>query len=247
MLRWQEEGEDVLITDPKEPIWVKTPLSGPERSLVKRSGKFKLLEDGTLEGDVTVEYTGHFAIERKEENDDDSQAQREESLKDELKARMSTAELSEIRIENVNDPTKPFLYAYHIRVPGYAQRTGKRLFVQPGVFQKGLSPVFSAGERKYPIYFHYPWSEADDVTIDLPEGYSLDSPDAPAGFKSGQISEYEPQLSQTSDGRALVYKRKFFFGGGGNILFPAASYSQLKYFFTELQKQDSHMLSLKSQ
>ena len=63
---------------------------------------------------------------------------------------------------------KPFIYKYHVRVPEYAQRTGKRLFLQPGFFLKGIDPMFSAGTRRYPIYFHYPWSEEDKITIDLP-------------------------------------------------------------------------------
>jgi len=245
MLRWQEEGEQALITDPKQPVWIDTPLSAPDKSRVKRIAKLKLSEDGTLEGDVRMEYTGHFAIEKKEENDDDSPSQREETLKDEIKARISTAELSDIRIENVVDPVKPFVYAFHLRAPGYAQRTGKRLFLQPAVFQRGVGPLFSTSERKYQVYFHYPWSESDDVTIDIPAGYALDNADAPAPFSGGAISEYRPTLAATKDGRTLVYRRDFFFGGGGNILFPVNAYTQLKAYFDQVHKQDNHTLSLK--
>src|SRR6266850_3074219 len=57
MLRWQEEGEQALITDPKQPVWINTPLSEPEKSLIKRRAKLKLTDDGTLEGDVELAYT----------------------------------------------------------------------------------------------------------------------------------------------------------------------------------------------
>lgn len=245
MLRWQEEGLSALITDPKQPVWVETPLSPPEKSRVRRIAKLKLTEDGTLEGDVQIEFTGHMAIERKEDNDDDSPSQREESLKESLKARMSTAELSNISIENVIDPVKPLVYSYHLRVPGYAQRTGKRIFLQPALFQHGIPPLFSASERKNPVYFHYPWSESDEVTIDLPRGYALDNPDAPTPFASKPISEYKPSAAITQDGRTLIYKREFYFGGGGNILFPVGAYKQLKTFFDALNKEDNHTVTLK--
>jgi hypothetical protein len=245
MLRWQEEGEQALITDPKQPVWVVTPLSEPEKSLIKRRAKLKLTDDGTLEGDVELAYTGQLAIERKEANDDDSVSQREESLKDEVKASLSTAELANIRIENVTDPVKPFIYNYHIRVPGYAQRTGKRLFLQPAFFQHGNNPLFSASAREYPVYFHYPWREDDEVTIDLPEGFTLDNADAPAAFSGGPVGEYKPGIAVTKDGRTLIYRRNFFFGGGGIILFPATSYPQVKNFFDMLNKQDNHTISLK--
>jgi hypothetical protein len=245
MLRWQEEGEQALITDPKQPVWLNTPMSEPEKSLVKRRAKLTLSEDGTIEGDVELTYTGHFAIERKEDNDDDSVSQREESLTNEVKALMSTAELANIRVENVTDPVKPFVYTYHIRVPGYAQRTGKRLFLQPAFFQHGIGPLFSSSTRQYPVYFHYPWLEDDEVTFDLPQGFVLDNADAPAPFGGGAVGEYKPRIGVTKDGRTLIYKRDFFFGRNGNIVFPVNSYSQLKNFFDMLNKQDNHTITLK--
>lgn len=245
MLPWWKEGERGLMLDPKEPTWVETPISSPEKSQLKRKAKLKLSYDGALEGDVQIEFTGQLAIERKEENDDESPNQREDTLREEVKTRMSTAELSNLRIENVTDPVKPFVYGFHVRVPGYAQRTGKRLFLQPAFFEHGIGPLFSASDRKYSIYFHYPWSEDDEVTIELPAGFALDSADAPASFSGGAVSDYKVNLLATADGHTLIYKRKFFFGGGGTISFPVASYTQLKTYFDMLQKQDSHTIALK--
>ena len=245
MLRWQEEGVETLVTDPKNSVFVTTPLSEPDKSKEKRTAKLKLSEDGTLEGDVRVEYTGHVAAETKEDLDDESPQQREDSLKDEIKASMSTAELTDIKIENVTDPEKPFAYSFHLRVPGYAQRTGKRLFLQPAVFQHGKEAMFTTAERKYPVYFSYPWSEEDEVRIELPEGFMLDNPDAPQPFSAGSISEYKLALAVTSDKKTLISKRTFYFGGGGNILYRAENYSQLKALFDNLHQADNHTITLK--
>jgi hypothetical protein len=212
---------------------------------MKRIAKLSLSEDGTIEGEVTVEYSGHLGVERKEWDDEESPAQREETLRESIKARMSTAELADISIENVTDPQKPYTYKYKIKVPGYAQRTGKRLFLQPAFFQYGVRPLFSTSTRKHDVYFNYPWSEEDEVTVALPEGFTLDSADAPAPFSSAPISEYKPSASVSKDGRTVIYRRKFYFGGGGNILFPVASYGQLKTYFDQLHKQDNHILTLK--
>ncbi|MBC7929699.1 MAG: DUF3857 domain-containing protein [Rubrivivax sp.] len=250
MLRWQEEGQLTLIADEKEPTWIMSPISSPDKSLEKHTGKFKLSEDGTLEGDVKIEYTGHRAADFKEYNDDESPDAREELLKDKFKGRMAGAEITNIKVENVTDPVKPFTYTFHVRVPGYAQRTGKRLFVQPAFFQHGTGPMFPTSGRNYDVYFHYPWAEEDLVEIELPEGFALDNPEAPAPMSAGEISQYQPTAQITTDGRLLIYKRKFYFGanrqtGGSSLLFPPTTYATLKAYFDGISKLDGHTMALK--
>jgi Domain of Unknown Function with PDB structure (DUF3857)/Transglutaminase-like superfamily len=244
MLRWQEEGVDALLADAR-PTWIMTPMSSPDKSKEKRTATLRLDENGTLEGDITVEYTGHLAVERKVLNEDDSPVQREENLKEAVKGRLSSAELSNIVIENPVDSAKPFVYKYHVRVPEYAQRTGKRLFFQPGYFHKGIDALFSAGTRRYPIYFHFPWSEEDKITFTLPKGYALDSADRPAPINAGEICKHEVKMGVTNDQTTLMYNRTFFFGGNDAVLFPVENYNQIKRLFDEINKADSHMITLK--
>ena len=42
--------------------------------------------------------------------DEESETQREETLKEEIKAQMSAAEITNIKIENVTDHVKPLVY-----------------------------------------------------------------------------------------------------------------------------------------
>jgi hypothetical protein len=245
MLRWQEEGLNALVTDPKEPVWARTPMSAAEKSVVKRTGTLKLDDEGTLEGDVRIEYTGHLAVERKEENDEESPAQREQRLREEVEAQMSTAEVSDVRIENVTDPVKPFVYTYHVRVPGYAQRTGKRLFLRPAFFQSGIGALFSTSDRKNNVYFHYPWSEEDNLTIDLPEGFALDNADKPAPVEINDVASHKVSIAVTKDSRTLIYKRFFLFGGKESIYFPRNVYAPLKQYFDAINKADAHTITLK--
>ncbi|MET0646727.1 MAG: DUF3857 domain-containing protein [Pyrinomonadaceae bacterium] len=246
MKPWPVEAQDVLVTDPKLPVWVRSVAAGPDKSVERRSGKFKLSGDGTLEGDVRIEYTGHLAVEKKEFNDEDSPAEREKMVVEMWKTQMG-AEVTDLRVENVTDPVQPFVYAFHVRVPGYAQRTGKRLFLQPAFFQKGLAPRFTVATRRHEVYFRHPWSEEDRVEITLPEGFTFDNAETPAGFSAGDLSKYEPAAGVSRDGRTLVYTRRFYFGQGGDqmLRFPAGSYANLKGYFDQVSKHDGHTLALK--
>ena len=35
------------------------------------------------------------------------------------------------------------------------------------------APMFPNATRKYPVYFHYPWSEEDSVQVKLPDDYEF--------------------------------------------------------------------------
>ncbi|HUR97561.1 MAG TPA: DUF3857 and transglutaminase domain-containing protein [Pyrinomonadaceae bacterium] len=246
MMVWYEEDTWALLVGAKNFSWQITPLTEPAQSESKRSGKFTLMEDGALEGSAHIEYTGHTALTYRLENYDESPTKLEENLKNEIKARFSTAEISEIKIENLTDPNKPLVHEYKIKVPGYAQKTGKRLFLQPGFFEYGSEPMFSSATRKYDVAFRYPWSENDKITVALPPGYDLDNADAPGMLADPQkISSLDIRMSVDKTHNTLMYDRKFFFGGGGNILFPSGSYTAVKNLFDSFQKSEVHAITLK--
>ncbi|MGI8883591.1 MAG: DUF3857 domain-containing protein [Pyrinomonadaceae bacterium] len=243
---WHDENTVGMVINANNHSWIKTPLTDQGKSLSKRIGKLKLLEDGTLEGTIRVEHTGHQAISRRESGFRDSANKREEDLRDEIKRRVSTAEISAVSIENFDDAAKPLTYVYKVRVPNYAQKTGKRLFLQPGFFEYGSSPVFSSATREYDIAFPYPWSESDTVEIELPKGFALDNADAPGVIAdSSKIGALDIKMSIDSARNTISYKRNFHFGGGGNILFPAASYKAVKNLFDAFHKADTHTITLK--
>jgi transglutaminase-like putative cysteine protease len=242
MLRWQEEGILALVTDQKEPQLVQTPLSPPEKSVKKRTAKLRLNEDGSLEGEARIEYTGHFAVEMKEDNDEEAAEQREKKLKNSVNERLGGAEISDIKIEGANDPIKPFVYSYKIRVPGYAERTGKRLFLQPAFFQKGVGPLFPTSGRQHDVYFHYTWTEEDQVVIELPEGYALDNAEKPGDLAFGNLGYCNVKIGVTQDQRRLEYNRSFQFTG---MLFGKEHYPNLKKAFDVLHERDNHAITLK--
>ncbi|MGB7201073.1 MAG: DUF3857 domain-containing protein [Pyrinomonadaceae bacterium] len=245
-LVWYEEDSAAEVVSEKHLEWIQTPLSDHEFSITKRMGKFKLLEDGSLEGDVTVELNGQQAINYRIDNFDETPTKLEEQLIDDIKRQMSTAEVSAITIENLTDGNKPLVQRYKVRVPNYAQKTGKRLFLQPNFFEYGNPAVFSSSTRKYDIYFQYPWSENDNIEIIWPTGFELDNADAPGVIAdAAKIGMLDARINVDKVNRLLMFKRKFHFGGGGNILFGSATYTPLKGLFDAFHKADSHTITLR--
>lgn len=247
LIRWQEEGQQALISDPKDGFFVITPYAQPERSKRQRSGVFKLLEDGSLEGTVSYTYTGHVAETEKEHYQEMTPAQQEEDWKDSMTRRLSTAELSKFQMQNATDPLKPVIVTHEVSVPGYATRTGKRILLQPAFFERNLGPRFSESTRRWDIYFDYGWSEEDSVTIEAPEGWVLDQPTAPASSTFGDVGDYTVKLQQTRDGKKIIYSRHFSWGRDLKLLLPAEIYPNVKKAFDFVRDQDNFTVTLKPQ
>jgi hypothetical protein len=247
MLVWYEEGQYALITD-KKVNWVRTPISAPQQSLAKRSGKLRLAEDGTLTGEIKIEYTGHLASSRRSAIDEESPAQREARIRGQLKDRLSAAEISGVSIENIANGSKPLIYTYQARVPGYAQKTGKRLFIQPNFFETGGKPAFTSNERRYDLYFSYGWAEEDSITIELPAGYELDNADVPNPIRASGICEDMVKMAVVKEeGKtSLAYQRSFFFGATNDLLvFKVDQYKSIKGLFDMINRVDTHTITLK--
>jgi Transglutaminase-like superfamily len=244
-LVWNEEAVSAILVGENGYDLNLTSSTDQDKNNSKRTGKFALSEDGALEGTMNIEYSGQAAIIRRQNGFDDSEQKRLDDFKDEWKDQMSTAEISDIRLENFADNSKPLVYSCKVRVPNYAQKTGKRLFLQPGFFEYGNKPIFSDSKRIHDIFFRYPWSENDDIQIELPKNYALDSADAPVdNGDSGDISSQKVKM-MVEKGTTLQYKRTFYFGKGGRTLFPSNAYPALKGLFDKFQQSDSHTLTLK--
>jgi hypothetical protein len=161
-----------------------------------------------------------------------------------MAGRLPGIEMTAVHVDNVTEADKPYTTRYHLKIPGYAQRTGSRMFVQPAVFQKGIPPEFPAPTRHYPVFFEYAWKEVDRVRIELPAGYELESPEAPAPVALPPVGGFATDLARTPDGRWIEMTRQLFFGGGGRLQFPVEGYSALKQFFDEVAKADAQTLTL---
>lgn len=245
-INWYEENVKAMAISKDRFSWIVPPLSTPKQSSARRGGRFELKPDGTLEGKVTLEFEGHQAITRRRAGYDSTGSKREESIKEEFSGQMSGAEVTGVSVENFDDTSKPLRYVFNIRVPNYAQKAGKRLIFQPGFFEYGTSPLFSSATRINSIYFRFPWSQQDSVEFKLPAGYALENPETPAIVSdSSGVTKLTVTMRTDRKANILFYSREFYFGAGGNILFPASVYPALKALFDGFYKADTAVLSLK--
>ena len=245
-LPWQREDVRTFVVTGQSNSWRSTPMSNYSKSPARREGNFTLAADGTLEGEIKLEFEGHQAISRRRDGFMDSPEKRQETIKEEIKKKASTAEISNVSVLHFDDSSKPLTYVMKVKVPNYASKAGRRMIIQPGFFEFGATPIFSSATRTHSVYFPYPWSETDNIQIKLPPGYELDNADRPGDVgDNGGIAKNTIAISLDTNSNVLIYNRKFHFGGGGMILFPAGSYAPLKNLFDAFHKADTHAIAIR--
>ena len=243
MLPWWEESQEALILDPKDPVFATTPLSLPSRSLARRAGVLRLKPDGTLEGEVRETYTGHMAYRRKEDLDDLSASARREEVLREIQARWASSTVESLHISGVDDPLEPYATSYRVSIANYAERAGKRLLLQPVMFERGSTPIFTASTRTHWMYFPYPWAVEDSVTIELPDGFEVEADQAPEPMSVGKTITH--RMAAEVDGRTVRLHRYFAYGMDGTILIEPVEYDRVKKSFEAIQQRDGYAVGLR--
>ena len=243
MLRWEEEGMPALLTDAKAPEFATATPSQPTQNQEKRVATLNLSADGQLEGTVREELTGQVAFRERRRMSGKTAADCEKAFTEAIHQYVSNAEVENLKIQNRDDLDQPLTVSYRLKIPGFATRTGKRLFFQPAIFHANRTSLFPSSTRANPVFFPFAWTEDDTVAITMPAGFALDHADVPAPIKVGRI-DYETR-AQILNGKTFSYHRSFRVGEGGSVTFPVTVYAAVKKVFDAVQESDNHSITLK--
>jgi len=171
LLSWYEMDVPGLRIEKDNGTWLLTTMPQPSDAGVDRKAILHLDDSGTLDGKITVTYKGLSALWRRIDEQDEDDAERKRFLEEELKSYISAP--SEVQLTNTpdwNNPSPTLVAEYNLKVPSWTSSTGRRTLLAIGLFGAGEKHVFEGATRVHPIYFSYPYSDLDDITITLPAG-----------------------------------------------------------------------------
>jgi hypothetical protein len=238
-LRWNHTATDGLKLDKKGGTFVKAPPVTYDKSVIRRTAQATLEENGTLKSNVTIEFKGAEALEHRLDELDNDDAGRKKDLEDELKEWLPKGAIVKMEASQGWEATdEPLVARFSVEVPDYASTAGKRLLAPAYLFQLKQNQAFTHGQRKYPVYFPYPFTEADSVSIAVPSGFTIES--VPQQ-RDAKLPYARYQNTSQFDGLHLVTQRNLFFNG---VYFPLEKYSELKDFFGTVQTGDEQQAVL---
>lgn len=239
VVRWNHTETDALKLDKKGVSFVKPPSIAFDKSITRRSAQLSIDKDGKLTGNVTLELQGQEALERRIDGLDRDEAGRRKALEEELKELLpSGAVVKATDAKGWDNNADPLVVTFSLEVPAYASVAGKLLIVPACLFQTRQNRAFTHADRKYPVYFPYPFAEQDYVSIEVPSGFSLES--VPQQ-QDASLKYARYQSVSQFDGTRLIMQRRLAFNG---IYVPLDKYSELKDFFSKVKTGDEQQAVL---
>ncbi len=175
LLPWVETGVEGLRMDKDGGTWIKTTLPESADSQIKRKADLKLMSDtGSLEGKLTVTYTGLEAQRRRLEERNQDDTERQAFLENEVKEYVPAA----AEVELANKPEwksseRSLVAEFNLKIPGWTAAAGRRALLPVGIFSATEKHVFDHADRVHPMYFEFPQQRVDEISIDLPSGWQV--------------------------------------------------------------------------
>jgi hypothetical protein len=177
LLPWFETGVQGLQLDKDGGTWIQTTLPDSSTSKIQRTANLKINPDtGGLEGKLTVTFTGLEASRRRLEERNEDETERKKFLEEQIQEYIPAA--TEVELTNKpewKDSAMPLVAEYNLKVPGWVSGAGRRVLVSVGLFSATEKHVFDHAERVHPIYFDFPSEKTDDISIELPLGWQINS------------------------------------------------------------------------
>jgi hypothetical protein len=176
LLPWSETSTQGLKLDKDGGSWITTSLPESNDSQIKRKADLKLTQEGSLEGKLTVTYSGLELLYHRLEERNQDEAQRKKLLEDEVRYMIPAS----IEVELTNKPDwsssdSKLVAEFDLKVPGWVSGAGKRALMPVGLFGATEKHTYEHATRVHPLYFHYASEKVDDITIELPLGWQVSS------------------------------------------------------------------------
>jgi hypothetical protein len=241
LLPWPETAVQGLLPDKSGSTWVHTLVPTPTQTRTERHADLTLSEDGNLEGTVTVTFSGLEAARQRSEERNADDTERKTHLEDMLKACVPMS--AEVKLTNQPDwknPGSPLAGAFSLKVPGWGAAAGRRVIVPVGLFSAHEKHLFDHAQRAHPIYVEYPYSESDDIDIQIPAGWKVSS--LPKGWQdTGKVVTYSFTTSSEKEKLHLARSLTVDF-----ILMDAKYYPALRAYFQQIKSTDDQQVVLET-
>lgn len=151
---------------------------------------------------------------------------------------LSTYNVNQFKYTETASPLPKMKEELDVTAPGYAIISGKRLFIVPNILNRNGRLLEEESDRKVDFVFHSAYSDIDDIEIEIPEGYLIESLPQEVTVKSAFGNYF---ASVKLEGNKIIYHRTMDKFSGR---FPANMQAEVIRFYGDIYKADRNKVVL---
>ncbi len=211
-------------------VLVRTPSTPSQKNLQQRRISVTLNESGSGTATVKTLWTGN--------QQDDQLALVNLAPIDKEKwvithVRLPSFRLTAADFSDIQPRQDAISMTFSLDLPRYASVSGKRLFFQPNLLERGASVPPDLKERKYPVRRSYGYLDIDTVSYTLPPGFAVETSPTPTVLEKS-FARYSSNV--TVHGNTLTYTRLMEFKSPE---IPAVLYKDYQEFMRQVVQADN--------
>lgn len=197
------------------------------------------VQEGSIKGKSRVALTNHKALDFRE-----SYIKRnKEDFLEASENKYNGIVVDNFEVKNETQLIKPIVFSYDVLAEEQVDIISDKIYLNPMLFLRTIENPFKLEKRDYPIDFGYPQSEKYNISIELPEGYKIESMPAVSVFKLlGGVGSFDYNITESNGKLQLVINYSI----NASIIEPDY-YTDLKEFFNQIVIKEYEKIILSKQ
>ncbi len=131
----------------------------------------KIDSDGIVSGVERDVYTNLVALQKRKRNNNTG----EDDLITKLEKDFDYIEIDEFKTINEENIAKSLIYQFKFEADNQVEIIGDKMYFSPLLFHTQKENPFKLKDRKFPVDFGTPWEDKFTISIEIPEGYKVES------------------------------------------------------------------------
>lgn len=239
LLPWEESDTYGIRLDKVWADLVQIPPANSADAIIERTGSFHLDKDGNLLGKLEVNFHGQEALSRQLHAQNADEPARKKDLEEEARKWLPQGATAKLTSATGWEGSNGILKAvFEVEAPSFGSQVGDRLLFPINTLQRRSEKPFQASSRENPIYFNYGYQEVDDVTLQLPQGYTVENLPVTRGMRS---RAYLYRFSTEEKGGVVKLTRNFVME---TYYFLPTQYAELRNFYNFVRTNDEEQAIL---
>lgn len=241
MLSWEKEVVPALVYGRNDSRFVETPVRSARDNVERRRLVVRPHPDGGVGVQQELNLHGQPALQLRSKLAYVDPKEHGSLFIEQLKTVHPTVMVddSSMKVLHVFNPAAPLQFNSSFLVPGFALRPGTRLMLRPALLSRLDQSLLTAATRVNKVYFQFPWSEEDDVSIAIPEGYLVEPLPDQTEFDIG-AAHYRASFRREAN--RVIYERRLAVSA---IIIGVDEYQTLKNFFDRVHQADQAVISFR--